>query len=148
MWVYTTKGHISVVQHFDKVGTFIVRSRQLSTAIHAARLSVSGIAARPDGSQPMVTAMSDADYPYRFECNQIELTILMTMLIGDINYPNFKAAASGNTELTGRGYVAHLHDTHENWMDHNTADFERFQEDVTDLIAATEAGTVEVVEGR
>ena len=143
MWVYTTKGQLSIVQHFDKVDTYLVRSRQLRTATYAAELS-----AGPNAKPPTITAMSNADYAYRFECNRFGLVLLMTRLAGTVDYPNFKAAAAGNSAETGSGYVEHLHETHSNWTNHNALDFERFQADIQDLMVMTVAGTVELAEGK
>lgn len=107
MWIYTTFGQLSIVEHWDKPRTMIIRSREQRTIERAHQLTTP--ATRGD-----VTATPDADYQYRYECSIEAFQGLLIRLAEDVAYPNFKnacAAGHGSNEV----YNAHLHKVWEDW---------------------------------
>lgn len=79
MWIFSTKGFISVVKHRNKADTFLVRGRN--------EAHIREVCDRAD-----VTFTAKADYPYRIEVSKVELARILFRLADKLNYTNFKSA--------------------------------------------------------
>lgn len=76
MWIFTRDGFLSIVQHNDKPDILIVRSRFKG---HIERIF--GVLTDKD---------TGTDYEYRAEISRAEVSGVMSDLIRDIDYGNFK----------------------------------------------------------
>lgn len=103
MWVFTNKGFVSVVQdHIDPDMLKIrARSREHLQAIKDAHHVLKGKA---------IKESSDTDYRYRMFVSRLTWAQVMSHMVKDINYTNFKDEASTNYKVCGSGYVHCLHD--------------------------------------
>ncbi|MGI9187813.1 MAG: hypothetical protein ACR2J9_09940 [Gaiellales bacterium] len=81
MWLMTTRGFYSVVQHRDDAERLLVRARTRED-IEALSDLVAG--------EPVW--LRDADYAWRVEATRDEWQAAMQVLIAEITYPNFKSA--------------------------------------------------------
>ena len=81
MWLMTTRGFYSVVQHRDDADRLIVRARCREDIVALAGLV---------GGEPV--RLEDADYAWRVETTRDEWQAAMQVLVGEITYPNFKGA--------------------------------------------------------
>ena len=81
MWLMTTRGFYSVVEHRDDADRLLVRARCQADIAALANL-VSGEPVR----------LEDADYAWRVEVTRDEWQAAMQVLVGEITYPNFKSA--------------------------------------------------------
>ena len=81
MWLMTTRGFYSVVEHRDDADRLIVRARTRED-IEA----LAGLVA----SEPVW--LGTADYAWRVETTRDEWQAAMQVLVGEITYPNFKSA--------------------------------------------------------
>ena len=82
MWTMTKRGFYSVVAHRDKPGTVLVRAR--------CERDIRALDDLIPGAEPQHTP--DADYAWRFECDAKQWAAAVTVMAGEIDYPNFKAA--------------------------------------------------------
>lgn len=82
MWIFTTFGFFSAVEHRDDHKRLLVRGRvredieALSSALHE--------------TSEFVQDTPDADYPYRIDVGKFEFAQLMAQSITSIDYDNFK----------------------------------------------------------
>ena len=81
MWLMTTRGFYSVVQHRDDADRLLVRARTREDIEALAGL----VAAEPQW-------LGTADYAWRVETTRDEWQAAMQVLVGEITYPNFKSA--------------------------------------------------------
>ena len=91
MWVMTTHGMVSIVTDEVKPGTLQVRAREKRALKHFL-----------PGWKILTTKQAD----YEFRCVGVSVGTVnrcMSMIVGEIDYPNFKKAA------TGKDYVQRLH---------------------------------------
>lgn len=79
MWIATTEGFISAVQHRDDPNLMMVRARSLADLDTIF----------PDSP---VTPMDDSDYPFRVTVTREHFAEIVCGLIGAVDYPNFKSA--------------------------------------------------------
>ncbi|CAN5408397.1 hypothetical protein BH11ARM1_BH11ARM1_02720 [soil metagenome] len=98
MWVFSKTGAVSIIAHWDKPKTLIVRSRSRDHL-----LSFLG--------HDDVFNMPEADYPWRAEVDTSDLPAMLTRWGEEITYPNFKGevdarARRGEIEA---GYASALH---------------------------------------
>ncbi len=77
MWIASTNGFISIVQHWDQKDTLLVRARVVND-LHALF----------DSSRILET--KDADYRYRAMVKKQEMAIILIKMIKTIDYHNFK----------------------------------------------------------
>ncbi len=89
MWLYTTHGLISVVQHRDHKDTMLVRARRESQL----RAVLSHYLPGEDAD---VALTPEADYMARTVLSRDVLGRLMANVAAGITYPNFKNAARGD----------------------------------------------------
>jgi len=95
MWVASSSGFISVVQHLEKPDFLLVRAR--------ARKDLQSLF-----DDNRIFEIKEADYRYRIEVNKQEFAEIMVNQIKNINYPNFKSHIS--TLDDQRDKLAHYHD--------------------------------------
>ena len=82
MWLMTTRGFYSVVEHREDADRLIVRARcQEDIAALAGLVDVEPV------------WLENADYAWRVEVTRDEWQAAMRVLVGEITYPNFKSAA-------------------------------------------------------
>jgi len=81
MWLMTTRGFYSVVEHRDDADRLLVRAR--------CQADIAALADLVDG-EPV--RLEDADYAWRVEVTRGEWQAAMQVLVGEITYPNFKSA--------------------------------------------------------
>ena len=81
MWLMTTRGFYSVVEHRDDADRLLVRAR-----------CQADIAALSDLVAGEPVRLDDADYAWRVETTRDEWQAAMQVLVEEITYPNFKSA--------------------------------------------------------
>ena len=81
MWLMTTRGFYSVVEHRDDADRLLVRARTREDIEALAGL----VAAAP-------VWLESADYAWRVETTRTEWQAAMQVLVREITYPNFKSA--------------------------------------------------------
>ena len=77
MWIASTFGFISIVQHWDQTDTFLVKARvrkDLQFLFDDMR----------------ILEIPSADYPYRVYVKKQEMADVLVKMIKNIDYPNFK----------------------------------------------------------
>ncbi|TVP43073.1 MAG: hypothetical protein EA341_18780 [Mongoliibacter sp.] len=77
MWIASTNGFISIVQHWDKPDTLLVRAR-----VRKDLLSIF--------SELRIIEIPNADYRFRVLVSKNEFAELMFNQVMGIDYPNFK----------------------------------------------------------
>ena len=88
MWVFTTHGFLSVVEHRQQPDTLIVRARVRSD-LNAARERYFPSLTRTEFSDK-------SDYPYRGQISRKAFAKGMRKVVADITYGNFKNAVEEN----------------------------------------------------
>ena len=81
MWLMTTRGFYSAVQHRDDPDRLLVRAR-----------CEADIRARGDLVAGEPVLLHDADYAWRVEVSRAEWAAALRVLAAEITYPNFKSA--------------------------------------------------------
>jgi len=79
MWIFTNKAMVSIVEHRQKPGTYIVRGRFKGDVAHFLGLRVAEERETPG-----------ADYRYRIEVEAPVVDRAVAMAAAAIDYPNFK----------------------------------------------------------
>ena len=79
MWIATNKGWLSIVNHRDKQGVLLVRARNKN---HIESIF----------EDVEVYVDEKADYPYRADIEEIEVSRIIGDMLLDITYDNFKAS--------------------------------------------------------
>ena len=95
MWIFTTKGFLSIVRHMDKSNILIVRSRfrgHIEKIFPKAKVI-------EDGSR---------DYRFRVELDIKEVARVIAGMVLVINYDNFK----GSLDADDQGYYESCIDTY------------------------------------
>jgi hypothetical protein len=88
MWVVTTKGFFSAVEHRKDPNTVIVRAR-VRKDLEAARNLIEDAA---DRRRHRIYVDNTADYPYRLDLPKDIWASVVAQLAHDIDYDNFKDA--------------------------------------------------------
>jgi len=83
MWVLTTNGFYSAVQHNEKPDILLVRARCKEDLIALKKKYMRNLGE--------ITYISNADYPYRAEVSKNQFAEGMRRIIKDITYGNFKS---------------------------------------------------------
>lgn len=83
MWLMTTRGFYSVVEHRDDPGRLLVRARCRADIDALGDL----VAAEP-------VLLDDADYAWRVEVSRAEWAAALQVLAAEVRYPNFKSAVA------------------------------------------------------
>lgn len=95
MWIYTTKGFISVVQDKNQANRFCVRARDEQ---HLVNLGFTPETILGPGDMPHPYP----DYPYRVFIEKSELVSMMADEISAIEYPDFKTEVKAAKDTTPR----------------------------------------------
>lgn len=82
MWIFTTGGFVSAVEHRDDARSLLVRARD--------RGSLDPVVAACGGA---IESTPDADYPYRVTVTRDRFAEFLVNEVHNIDYPNFKEAA-------------------------------------------------------
>lgn len=82
MWVFTTEGFVSAVQHRDDRKLLMVRARTRQALEELADISEEGILQTPS-----------ADYPFRVVVDRKTFNSWLGLEVEHIDYDNFKGAA-------------------------------------------------------
>lgn len=100
MWVFTTGGFVSAVEHRDNADMLIVRARDrqsLETLVEGIELS--GNAAGNEPQEVEIFKKTPSDYPWRIEVSKATFAMVMVHeIMNYINYSNFKNSL---TEIRG-----------------------------------------------
>ena len=80
MWLFTTEGFVSVVAHYEKPETLVVRARD--------EVSLIGL---QEATGATLLATPTADYAFRLEVPKGEFLGWISSQVQAIDYPNFKA---------------------------------------------------------
>lgn len=86
MWLFTTIGFFSAVEHREMRSCLLVRCR--------VREDAERLIDACNTRSPEVIETPDADYPYRVIVSKREFAMLIADLITDTDYDNFKAEIS------------------------------------------------------
>lgn len=89
MWVVSTRGFYSVVQHLDHPDTVLIRARSRADLDRLVALADAMV--QPIGE---IEATPHADYPYRLTAYRHVWQVLLVALADEIDYPNFKTAVA------------------------------------------------------
>jgi hypothetical protein len=94
MWLITTRGFFSVVQHRDEEEMVLIRARALEDLESLCELAgvVLDDAAKSGFSADAIIEMDDADYRYRLITDAAAWAEVVGALTGEVTYPNFKSA--------------------------------------------------------
>ena len=87
MWLTTTHGFFSAVEHWDDMTSVVVRARDIDDLYHV----VEAIDAKW-GHKPTVFHTPKNDYPWRITILKTEWAAYVADEAANINYPNFKDA--------------------------------------------------------
>ena len=87
MWMFTTHGFVSAVQHPDSRDTMVLRFRCREHAENFRRIALA-----VDGNPTVTDRKPDADYLYRFEVNRDAWEGIVAEVSRRINYDSFRVA--------------------------------------------------------
>jgi hypothetical protein len=93
MWLFSKSGFFSVVKHLYKPDHLLVRAR-LQEDIEA----MAALLTKETGQAFTPIVLDEADYRYRLEVPRADFGRIMTRLVEDLDYPNFKSAVRGNMQ--------------------------------------------------
>lgn len=99
MWVFTSFGFFSVVQHRARPDHVLVRARD--------RADLVALVKRVGKPKPAIRHTPAADYPYRLELAKGRFASFMSSIALELDYPNFKGAVA---ERQGYERAAVYHD--------------------------------------
>lgn len=88
MWIFTTQGFYSVVEHREDAGKLIVRART--------REDIEALRAQLPDLEPFEDPA--ADYRWRAELDKGEWIAALALLASAVNYPNFKSAVASKQD--------------------------------------------------
>lgn len=96
MWIMTTSGFYSAVQHRDNPDTLLVRARS-----HADLVALVGLAQAEGDTELTLDSIVEkintgADYPFRLSIGKAEFERILARVVSDIDYDNFKNAVADN----------------------------------------------------
>jgi hypothetical protein len=96
MWLVTTRGFFSVVQHFDDAEKVLIRARALEDLESLCELAeeVLDDASESGLSADAIIEMEEADYRYRLIADGVAWAEVVRALTAEVTYPNFKNAVT------------------------------------------------------
>lgn len=105
MWVFTTKGFFSIVEHKKDPNRLLIRAR-IRKDIDNIKMLFEALGLRVSD----VLESASSDYRYRIFANRIDWASVMTHLITDMGYTNFKNAAyeTDSSEIRDKRHEAYL----------------------------------------
>lgn len=90
MWIMTTIGFYSAVQHRYNHDDLLIRARSKADLLALEALA----AGRFGGVGPIDTTLTGADYPHRMVISKATWKALLELLTDDVDYDNFKTAVA------------------------------------------------------
>lgn len=105
MWVFTTKGFFSVVEHKNDPNLVVIRAR-VRKDVDSIKMLFEELGLKASD----ILESLDSDYRYRIFANRIDWASLMTKLISDMDYTNFKNAVyeTDSFEIRDKRHEAYL----------------------------------------
>ena len=97
MWVFTTKGFFSIVVHKKDPNRVVIRAR-VRRDIESIKMLFEELGFEVSDVEENVSS----DYRYRIFANRIDWASVMTQLITDVGYTNFKNAVYETDSLALR----------------------------------------------
>jgi hypothetical protein len=96
MWLITTRGFFSVVQHRDDEEMVLIRARALEDLESLCELAGEVLDDAREGgfSADAIIEMDDADYRYRLITDAEAWAEVVDGLTAEVTYPNFKSAVT------------------------------------------------------
>ncbi len=96
MWLITTRGFFSVVQHRDDEEMVLIRARALEDLESLCELAGEVLDDAIEGgfSADAIIEMDDADYRYRLITDAEAWAEVVGALTAEVTYPNFKSAVT------------------------------------------------------
>jgi len=95
MWLITTRGMFSAVQHDDDTNLLVVRTRVYDDAVHLAQAVNDADEDFGRGETPAeVISYRSSDYPFRVILTRAEWTWFATLAASEVDYGNFKSAVA------------------------------------------------------
>ena len=96
MWLITTRGFFSVVQHRDDKEMVLIRARALEDLESLCELAgeVLDDAAKSGFSDDAIIEIDDADYRYRLITDADSWAEVVSALTAEVTYSNFKSAVT------------------------------------------------------
>lgn len=105
MWVFTTRGFFSIVEHKKDPNLVVIRAR-VRRDIEVIKMLFEELGLKASG----ILEILDSDYRYRIFANRIDWVSVMTQLITDMGYTNFKNAVyeTDSLEIRDKRHAAYL----------------------------------------
>jgi|TARA_R110000744_G_scaffold90294_2_gene175326 hypothetical protein len=100
MWLYTDKGHISVVVHKDASNTVLLRARNPDTLPQLVR-----------NGKVRQSYSPERDYWYRITTSKVEFNEILAMYVDKMIYTNFKAHI-GSDGILSKEHIEAYHDVY------------------------------------
>lgn len=100
MWIMTTIGFYSAVQHRDNHDDLLIRARSKADLERLQQLAVDGygvtvpVGGHAPGLGPIDTTLTRADYPHRMVISKAAWKAILEQLTDDVDYDNFKTAVA------------------------------------------------------
>lgn len=117
MWIMTTIGFYSAVQHRDNHDDLLIRARSKADLLALQALATGAGSAcrrgpgRFGGVGPIETTLHGADYPHRMVISKSTWKALLEDLTDDVDYDNFKTA------VARAGHPERANTYHKVWQD-------------------------------
>jgi hypothetical protein len=89
MWIMTTKGFYSAVQHHDEADLLVVRTRVKEDARELARYLINSDNS-PIDPETLIIEKEYADYPFRVIVHREDFREFIGDVVNNLFYPNFK----------------------------------------------------------
>jgi hypothetical protein len=85
MWIASKYGFISIVAHWDDPNVFLIRAREKEDLLALFE-------------EEMILETPDADYAFRVLIGKEKAMALLTDMLNEVDYPNFKSAVGRNPD--------------------------------------------------
>lgn len=112
MWLMTTNGFLSAVQHSDDDDMVVIRGRVKNDVRHLAQYVVGAEGLAVD-AESLIVSYPQADYPWRVIVSKATWAGYVQQQAQAVDYFNFKTAVGG-LGLPGRHHADAYHDV---WVD-------------------------------
>lgn len=99
MWIATTAGFFSAVQHRDDHDQLMIRARSHADLVNLTAVAMGHLDVWP----PEITETGHADYPYRVTMSRRDWAACVTELIAGVDYDNFKNAVAKTNPKRSHG---------------------------------------------
>jgi hypothetical protein len=105
LWIFTTRGFFSIVEHKNDPNRVVIRAR-VRKDIDNIKMLFEELGLKASD----ILESLDSDYRYRIFANRIDWVSVMTQIIADVGYTNFKNAVyeTGSLAIKGKRHEAYL----------------------------------------